>query len=108
MTVGYDHEEEILAPAALKAPWIWNLAKKQFKNADQRIDLFHVKEHLRELAAELHGRGAAEAECSVSGFVTVSPGRFLGLFHGDTNCFPLLSRPSPRTHSGSAEQRKTV
>ena len=44
------------------AVWIWNLARKQFNNADQRIDLFHVKEHLWDLAGQLHGRGTAEAE----------------------------------------------
>lgn len=44
------------------AVWIWNLAEKQFGSAAQRIDLFHVKEHLWDLAAELHGRGTAEAE----------------------------------------------
>jgi len=44
------------------AVWIWNLAEKQFKGAAQRLDLFHVKEHLWDLAAELHGRGTPEAE----------------------------------------------
>ena len=44
------------------AVWIWNLAGKQFKGASQRLDLFHVKEHLWNLAAELHGKGTAEAE----------------------------------------------
>ena len=43
------------------AAWIWNLAEKRFKGATQRLDLFHVKEHLWELAAELHGRGTLEA-----------------------------------------------
>lgn len=44
------------------AVWIWNLAAKRFKGAAQRLDLFHVKEHLWDLAAELHGRSTAEAE----------------------------------------------
>lgn len=44
------------------AVWIWNLADKQFKGAAQRVDLFHVKEHLWDLASELHGRGTSEAE----------------------------------------------
>jgi len=44
------------------AVWIWNLAQEQFKNAAQRVDLFHVKQHLWDLAAELHGKGTAEAE----------------------------------------------
>jgi hypothetical protein len=44
------------------AVWIWNLADRRFGKARQRIDLYHVKEHLWELAAELHGRGTAEGE----------------------------------------------
>lgn len=44
------------------AVWIWNLAEQQFGGATQRVDLFHVKEHLWDLAAELYGRGTAEAE----------------------------------------------
>jgi len=44
------------------AVWIWKLAGSQFKNAGQRLDLFHVKEHLWDLAGQLHGKGTAEAE----------------------------------------------
>lgn len=44
------------------AVWIWNLAEQQFGKADQRVDLFHVKQHLWDLAAALHGRGSVEAE----------------------------------------------
>lgn len=44
------------------AVWIWNLAEDRFKSAEQRVDLFHVKQHLWDLAAELHGRGTPEAE----------------------------------------------
>ncbi|MCK5804923.1 MAG: hypothetical protein KAI66_18950, partial [Lentisphaeria bacterium] len=44
------------------AVWIWHLAERQFKGAAQRVDLFHVKQHLWDLAAELHGKGTAEAE----------------------------------------------
>lgn len=44
------------------AVWIWNLAGEQFKGATQRLDLFHVKQHLWDLAAELHGKGTLEAE----------------------------------------------
>lgn len=43
------------------AVWIWKLAESQFKGAGQRLDLFHVKEHLWDLAGELHGKGTAEA-----------------------------------------------
>jgi len=43
------------------AAWIWNLAGDQFPQARQRVDQFHVSEHLWGLAAELHGRGTPEA-----------------------------------------------
>jgi hypothetical protein len=56
------HQAETVLVLGDGAVWIWNLAKKQFKNAVQRVDLFHVKEHLWNLAAELHGRGTPEAE----------------------------------------------
>jgi len=48
----------ILADGAI---WIWNLADDRFKEAKQRVDLFHVKEHLHELARTLHGQGTEEA-----------------------------------------------
>lgn len=43
------------------AVWIWNLASDLFKKAQQRLDFYHVKEHLWNLAAELHGKGTPEA-----------------------------------------------
>jgi hypothetical protein len=49
----------ILADGAI---WIWNLAQDRFKEAKQRVDLFHVKEHLHELARSLHGQGTPEAQ----------------------------------------------
>jgi hypothetical protein len=48
----------ILADGAI---WIWNLAQDRFKGARQRVDLFHVKEHLYELAHTLHGKGTEQA-----------------------------------------------
>jgi hypothetical protein len=48
----------ILADGAI---WIWNLADDRFKGAKQRVDLFHVKEHLHELAATLYGKGTEQA-----------------------------------------------
>jgi hypothetical protein len=48
----------IIADGAI---WIWNLADDRFKDAKQRVDLFHVKEHLHELARTLHGQGTPEA-----------------------------------------------
>lgn len=40
----------ILADGAI---WIWNIADDRFKGARQRVDLYHVKEHLWTLAKEL-------------------------------------------------------
>jgi len=42
----------ILADGAI---WIWNIAADRFKGASQRVDLYHVKEHLWTLAKELFG-----------------------------------------------------
>ena len=47
------------------AAWIWKLATDTFKNADQRLDLYHAKEHLWALAGELYGKGTVEAEAWV-------------------------------------------
>jgi hypothetical protein len=47
------------------AVWIWNLATDQFKKAKQRLDLYHVKQHLWELAGELYGHGTPEAKAWV-------------------------------------------
>ena len=49
----------ILADGAI---WIWNLAEDRFKGATQRVDLYHVKEHLWELANELFGQGTDKAK----------------------------------------------
>jgi hypothetical protein len=47
------------------AVWIWKLAADKFKNARQRLDLYHVKEHLWTLAGELYGQTSPEAEAWV-------------------------------------------
>ena len=52
--------EQVLIIAA-GAIWIWNLATDRFKDAKQRVDLYHVKEHLHELARNLYGESSAEA-----------------------------------------------
>ena len=41
----------VIADGAL---WIWNLVLDRFERADQRLDLFHAKEHLWAVARELH------------------------------------------------------
>jgi len=47
------------------AVWIWNIAADRFKDAKQRVDLYHVKEHLWRLATELYGQGTPEAKAWV-------------------------------------------
>jgi predicted RNA-binding Zn-ribbon protein involved in translation (DUF1610 family) len=48
----------ILADGAV---WIWKLVEDRFKDAIQRLDLFHVQQHIWNLAAELYGKGTPEA-----------------------------------------------
>ncbi|NLE68421.1 MAG: ISKra4 family transposase [Lentisphaerae bacterium] len=48
----------ILADGAV---WIWDLAEDRFKGASQRVDLYHVEQHLCTLAADLHGGGTEAA-----------------------------------------------
>lgn len=43
------------------AVWIWNLVGDRFKDALQRLDLFHANAYLWAVANELHGKGSAEA-----------------------------------------------
>lgn len=43
------------------APWIWQLAAKQFTGAVQIVDFFHVSQHLAEVAEARFGKGSPEA-----------------------------------------------
>jgi len=49
----------ILADGAI---WIWDLANDLFKGATQRVDLYHVNQHLCALAADLYGTGTQAAQ----------------------------------------------
>jgi hypothetical protein len=44
------------------AVWIWNLVDDRFEKAEQRLDLFHAKEHLWAVARALHSEDEAAAE----------------------------------------------
>jgi hypothetical protein len=46
------HKKVVLGDGAV---WIWNLADQHFPNAIQIVDLYHARQHLWELAAELFG-----------------------------------------------------
>jgi len=43
------------------AAWIWNLAGDRFQEAVQRIDLYHIQQHLWTAARELHPADPAQA-----------------------------------------------
>lgn len=43
------------------AIWIWNLVENRFRLATQRVDLYHVKQHLWSVANELYAADKAEA-----------------------------------------------
>jgi hypothetical protein len=43
------------------AVWIWNLVEDRFKEAVQRLDLYHANSYLWAVANELHGKGTRQA-----------------------------------------------
>ena len=57
---GLSQAESVLVLAD-GAVWIWNLAENRFKDAAQRVDYWHVCEHLWSVAHDLYGQGTPEA-----------------------------------------------
>lgn len=47
------------------AVWIWNAVTDRFPKARQRLDLFHLNQHLWEVAHDLHGRDTPQARAFV-------------------------------------------
>jgi len=47
------------------AVWIWNAVTDRFPKARQRLDLFHLNQHLWEIAHDIHGRETPEARAFV-------------------------------------------
>ena len=43
------------------AIWIWNLVENRFRRATQRVNLYHVKQHLWSVARELYDQDTAHA-----------------------------------------------
>jgi hypothetical protein len=43
------------------AIWIWNLVENRFRRATQRVDLYHVKQHLWSVARQLYDQDTAQA-----------------------------------------------
>jgi hypothetical protein len=51
------------------AVWIWNLVQDRFKDAVQRLDLYHVQQHIWNLAAELYGKATPEASAWAAPYI---------------------------------------
>lgn len=74
-----DFEQQLFAEALLRgllqaqrvlvigdgAIWIWNVAQNSFPQAAQRIDLWHIKEHLWAVANDLFGQDSEDARAWV-------------------------------------------
>lgn len=61
---GLDQAREVLIIAD-GAVWIWNLAADRFKGARQRVDFYHVSQHLWAVAHALHPQDASAARAWV-------------------------------------------
>ena len=58
---GVDHAERVVVLGD-GAPWIWGLADEHFPGAIQIVDLYHVREHLGDLAKIALGAGSPESK----------------------------------------------
>jgi len=56
------HNAEHVVVLADGAAWIWNIANNRYPYATHRLDLWHLKEHLWEIAHELYGAGSVQAK----------------------------------------------
>jgi hypothetical protein len=56
--LGQAQQVLVLADGAV---WIWNLVEDRFRDAVQRLDLYHANAYLWAVANELHGTGTPEA-----------------------------------------------
>jgi hypothetical protein len=63
------HQAELVLVLGDGAAWIWNLAKDRFDGAQQRVDLFHVNQHLWAIAHDLHGQGSPAAKAWVAPYI---------------------------------------
>lgn len=57
---GLSQAAEVLVVAD-GAIWIWNLVQNRFKRATQRVDLYHVKQHLWSVARQLYDQDTVQA-----------------------------------------------
>lgn len=61
--LGQAQDVLVLADGAV---WIWNAFDDRFKDARQRLDLWHAEEHLWEVANDLYGKSTPEARAFVT------------------------------------------
>lgn len=59
--LGHHQAKEVIVLAD-GAPWIWQIAAKQFTGATQIVDFFHVSQHLAAVAEARFGSGSEEAK----------------------------------------------
>ena len=91
----------ILGDGAL---WIWNIATDRFKNARQRVDLHHVKQHLWALAHQIHGEGTVVAKQWVEPYL-----RWLEQRHnGSLDVIQSLERLRTTLRKITQEQRQAI
>jgi hypothetical protein len=62
-------QAEIVLVLGDGAAWIWNLATDRFASATQRVDFFHVSQHLWAVANDLHGQGSKDAAAWVAPYI---------------------------------------
>ena len=48
------------------AEWIWNIAQQQFPGTIQIVDLYHARQHLWDLARQLHPHDKAQQRCWIT------------------------------------------
>lgn len=84
------------------AVWIWNLVQDRFKDAIQRLDLFHANSYLWAVANELYEKGSAQARAWVK--------PLLNQIRDDQvqNVITQLEELQPRLEAAAAKAAKTT
>jgi hypothetical protein len=93
--LGRANEVLIVADGAV---WIWNLAGDRFPGARQRVDFYHVSEHLWSVARSLHPQDEAAARAWVEPLLTK--------LKADESCAVItaLEQLRPRLEGAAGEQ----
>jgi hypothetical protein len=82
------------------AVWIWNLASDRFPQASQRVDYYHVSEHLWAVARALHPEDAQAARAWVE--------PLLRKLKADQSCEVIGQLEQLITRLGQGAQRETL